>query len=70
MAEERRGKLKEAFELRRANKSAEALVIYDALLRQAPADAEVVVEKGRTLMMIAKWKDALPAIMRELWGKA
>ena len=58
-AHERREKLKEAIDLRQKSKYAEALAIYDALLRQAPADAEAAVEKGRTLMALAKWKEAL-----------
>ncbi len=58
-AEERRVKLKEALDLRQKGKHLEAIVIYDALLRQAPADAEIAVQKARTLMTLARWKDAL-----------
>jgi tetratricopeptide (TPR) repeat protein len=58
-AEERRRQLREAFELRQKGKPLEAIVIYDALLRQAPADAEAAVEKGRTLISLSKWKEAL-----------
>jgi tetratricopeptide (TPR) repeat protein len=58
-AEERRRQLREAFELRQKGKPLEAIVIYDALLRQAPADAEAAIEKGRTLISLSKWKEAL-----------
>jgi tetratricopeptide (TPR) repeat protein len=60
-AEERRGKLKEALDLRHKGKHAEAIVLYDALLKQAPGDSEVALQKGRTLMTLAKWKEALEA---------
>ena len=60
-AEERKGKLKEALDLRQKGKHAEAIVLYDALLKQAPGDAEVAFQKGRTLMTLAKWKEALDA---------
>jgi len=58
-AEERRGKLKEAFELRQKGKHQEAIAIYDALLHQTPSDAEVALLKGRALMALLKWKEAL-----------
>ena len=58
-AEERRRQFREAFELRQKGKPLEAIVIYDALLRQAPADAEAAVEKGRTLISLSKWQEAL-----------
>ena len=58
-AEERKGKLKEALNLRQKGKHAEAIALYDALLKQAPGDAEVAYHKGRTLMTLARWKDAL-----------
>ena len=58
-AEERKGKLKEALDLRRKGKHVEAIALYDALLKQAPGDAEVALHKGRTLMTLAKWKEAL-----------
>ncbi len=60
-AEERRAKFKEALELRQKGKHLEAIVIYDALLRRTAADADAAVEKGRTLMALAKWKEALEA---------
>ncbi len=61
-AEERRNKLKEALELRQKGKNLEALALYEALLKQVPADAEVAVLKGRTLIALARWKDALEAL--------
>ena len=45
--------------MRQKGKHLEAIAIYDALLRQAPADAEIAIQKARTLMTLARWKDAL-----------
>jgi Flp pilus assembly protein TadD len=62
VAEARRGKLKEALTLRQSGKPKEALVIYDELLREAPAEVELAVEKGRTLAALERWKDALDTL--------
>jgi tetratricopeptide (TPR) repeat protein len=40
-------------------KHKEALAIYEELLRAAPADVELAVEKGRTLVALERWKEAL-----------
>ncbi len=61
-AEERRAKLKEAIELRQKGKNVEAIALYDALLKQTPADAEVAVLKGRTLIALTRWKEALDVL--------
>ncbi len=55
----RRAKLSEALTLRRGGKHKEALAIYEELARGAPADLEVAVERGRTLVVLERWKDAL-----------
>lgn len=56
--EARSAKLKEATDLKANGKHKEALEIYDELLRAAPTDPELLVEKGRTLLLMARWKDA------------
>ena len=61
-AEERRKKLQSALELRQNRKFDEALAIYNAMLRALSTDAEATVEKGRTLMQMARWKDALDTL--------
>jgi tetratricopeptide (TPR) repeat protein len=58
-AELRRKNLQAARELREARKFQEALTIHDAMLRAAPTDAEVAIEKGRTLMQMMRWSDAI-----------
>jgi tetratricopeptide (TPR) repeat protein len=61
-ADARRAKLTEALTLRRGGKLKEALAIYDELLRAAPTDVELAVEKGRTLVQLERWKDALDTL--------
>ena len=58
-AEERKKKLQSALELRNGRKFAEALGIYEAMLKAVPTDLEVTIEKGRTLMQLARWPDAM-----------
>jgi tetratricopeptide (TPR) repeat protein len=58
----RRAKLAEALTLRRGGKHKEALAIYEELARAAPADIEVTVERGRTLVLLERWKDALDTL--------
>jgi tetratricopeptide (TPR) repeat protein len=60
-AEERKKKLQSALELRNNRKFAEALAIYEAMLKATPSDLEVAIEKGRTLIQLTRWKDAIDA---------
>lgn len=60
--EERRKKLQSALELRQNRKFDDALVIYNTMLRAAPTDPEATVEKGRTLMQMTRWKEALDTL--------
>jgi tetratricopeptide (TPR) repeat protein len=55
----RSAKLKEALVLRQGGKNQEALAIYAELLRAAPADVEVAVEKARAHVALSQWKEAL-----------
>jgi len=66
----RRGKLKEALTLRQSGKHKDALGIYDELLRTSPADMELAVEKGRTLVTLERWKDALDTLKPVLANKS
>jgi tetratricopeptide (TPR) repeat protein len=68
-AEERRRQLREAQDLRKKGKHQQALVVYDTLLRQTPDDAEVALEKARTLVELSKWEDALNAFKLVLESK-
>jgi tetratricopeptide (TPR) repeat protein len=68
-AEERRRQLKEARDLRQKGKHQQAIVLYDALLRQAPDDAEVALEKGRTFIELSKWEEAAAAFKLVLDSK-
>jgi tetratricopeptide (TPR) repeat protein len=68
-AELRRRNLQAARELREGRKPQEALTIYDAMLRAAPTDAEVAIEKGRTLMQMARWTDANETFKSVIDGK-
>jgi tetratricopeptide (TPR) repeat protein len=60
--EARRARLAEALTLRRGGKHKEALDIYEELLRAAPGDVELAVEKGRALILLERWKDALDTL--------
>ncbi len=60
-AEERRRRLKEARDLRQKGNHQKAIEIYDALLRESPADTEAALEKARTLLALSKWEEALAA---------
>jgi tetratricopeptide (TPR) repeat protein len=68
-ADARRAKLAEALTLRRGGKHREALAIYEELLRAAPADIEVAVERGRTLVSLERWKDALDTLKQVIDNK-
>jgi tetratricopeptide (TPR) repeat protein len=61
-ADLRRDKLQVALVLRSTGKHREALAIYEELLKAAPADLELMLEKGRTLVALERWKDALDAL--------
>lgn len=67
--EERKKKLQSALELRNGRKFAEALAIYEAMLKAAPGDFEVAIEKGRTLILLTRWKDALDTFKAVADGK-
>jgi tetratricopeptide (TPR) repeat protein len=68
-AEVRRKKLQNAFELRQNRKFEEALAVYDTMLRAVPTDTEAALEKGRTLMQLTRWKEALDAFKAVVDGK-
>jgi tetratricopeptide (TPR) repeat protein len=69
-AEVRRKKLQTALDLRQRRKFAEALAIYDAMLSAVPTDVEAAIEKGRTLMQLARWKEALDIFQALIDGEA
>jgi len=69
-AELRRKKLQSALELRQNRKFDDALAVYDAMLRAVPTDSEAAIEKGRTLMQLARWADALGVFKAMIDGKA
>ena len=66
----RRAKLSEARTLRQNGKHREALAIFEELLRGGPADIELVVEKGRTLVPLERWKEALDTLKPVIENKA
>jgi len=68
-AEERKKKLQSALELRNGRKFADALVIYEAMLKAVPTDLEVAIEKGRTLMQLTRWPDAMAAFKAVIEAK-
>jgi len=58
-AEAREKKLQGALALRDSRKFVEALAIYEDMLKATPADLEAAIEKGRTLIELSRWKDAM-----------
>ena len=58
-AEAREKRLQDARALRKDRKFAEALATYEDMLKAAPTDVEAAIEKGRTLMQLTRWKDAM-----------
>jgi tetratricopeptide (TPR) repeat protein len=69
-AEVRRKKLQSALQLRQNRKFDDALAVYDAMLKAVPTDVEVAIEKGRTLMQMTRWKDALDTFKAVIDGKS
>ena len=56
--------------MRQKGKNVEALAVYDALLKQTPTDAEVAILKGRTLIALTRWKEALDVLKTVVDNKA
>jgi tetratricopeptide (TPR) repeat protein len=58
-AQHRENRREQAFELHRRNKLAEAIVIYDELLRARPNDAELLYWRGNARSSLGRDEDAL-----------